>query len=134
VGRGTDNADRAVRGLTATLEDELRDRPGGRVAWSTGWKLCWAEHPHAQAYELQVLTAEGRSPRLRRQRARCYEVEVAAGENRRSRVLVNRELQLALTRAQLAYRVRAVLADGSTTRWSETIEAGRPIRVRTSLR
>ncbi|WP_143435002.1 hypothetical protein [Hymenobacter roseosalivarius] len=55
-----------VSGLVTTLHDEVKPMPGGQISWSTHWQLCWNTYPGAQAYELQVMTDEGTSPRLRR--------------------------------------------------------------------
>ena len=115
----------AVSELVATLEDEVRDLPGEKIAWSTYWKLCWAESPGAQAYELQTVTGEGTSPRLRRQRERCFRLQAAAGENHKAQGLLNRELQLALQQGQLAYRVRTVLSDGRVSEWSPVLTVGK---------
>lgn len=113
-----------IKHLVAELEDEVRNVPGNRIRWSTYWKLCWEKYPEAIGYELQIATSEGVSKRLRRQSERCFRVEVAAGENDRSRGLVNRELQLTLATGQLGYRVRAVLEDNRTSEWSPLMEAG----------
>ncbi len=113
-----------VRGLVATLEDEVHDLPGERMAWATYWKLCWEDYPGARAYELQLLTGEGVSPKLRRQSERCVRLEVAKGENAKKLGLVNREVLLALQAGQLAYRVRAVLDEGRVSDWSSPVAAG----------
>lgn len=114
----------AVKGLITRLEDEVRELPGERIAWSTFWVLSWEPHPGATAYELQMLTGEGVTPTMRRQRERFLRIEVAANENERSEGLVNRDLQLALHVGQLAYRVRAVLNNGSVSAWSLPITVG----------
>ncbi len=118
-------APRTVSGLVTTLEDEVRDLPDGQIAWSTYWKLCWDEYPGAQGYELQTMTGEGRSPKLRRQSGRCFRLQAAAGENQKTAGLVNRELQLKLQEGQLGYRVRAVLADNRVSEWSVTMPVGK---------
>lgn len=118
-------APRTVSGLLTTLEDEVRDLPDGQIAWSTYWKLCWDEYPGAQGYELQTMTGEGRSPKLRRQSGRCFRLQSAAGENQKSAGLVNRDLQLKLQEGQLGYRVRAVLADNRVSEWSVSMPVGK---------
>lgn len=115
----------AVTGLAATIEDSIRDLPNGRIVWESTWRLCWDEYPGAAAYELQALTGEGASPRLRRLSGRCFALQAAAGENRASQGLFNRDLQLALQQGQLAYRVRAILSDGRTSEWSAAWAVGR---------
>lgn len=118
-------ATRTVSGLVTTLEDEVRDLPDGQIAWSTYWKLCWDEYPGAQGYELQTMTGEGRSPKLRRQSGRCFRLQSAAGENQKAAGLLNRDLQLKLQEGQLGYRVRAVLADNRVSEWSVSMPVGK---------
>jgi hypothetical protein len=114
-----------VEGLTATLEDEVRDLPGGRIAWSTYWELCWEPYPGAEAYELKTLTGEGEvSGELRRQEENCFRIKAAAGENEKSEGLKTRDVQLALQQGQLAYRVRAVLGGGRVSEWSKAVPVG----------
>ena len=117
-----------VGGLVTTLQDEVHNLPEGRIAWSAYWKLCWEEYPGAAAYELQTVTGEGISPKLRRQSEHCFRIEAAKGENEKSQGLVNRDLLLALQAGQLAYRVRAVLADNRTSAWSAAYAVGERIR------
>ncbi len=114
----------AVGGLTATLEDEVRDLPGDRIAWTTYWKLCWAAYPGATAYELQPLTSEGASNRLQRQRETCFRQEAAKGENMKAEGLLNRDLLVKLQTGQLAYHVRAVLPDNRASEWSHPLAVG----------
>ena len=113
-----------VEGLVAALEDEVREFSGGRIAWATYWKLCWAAYPGATAYELETLTGEGSSRKLRRQAERCLRIEAAKGENDKSQGLVRRDLLLALQAGQLAYRVRAVLDDHRVSAWSRPMAVG----------
>lgn len=114
----------AVTGLVATLEDDVRDLPNARIAWSTYWKLCWSPYPGATEYELQSLTGEGASPKLRRQRDTCLRVQAAAGENDKAQGLLNRDVQLSLQRGQLAYRVRAILSGNRVSEWSRSVAVG----------
>jgi hypothetical protein len=117
-----------VEGLTATIEDEVRNLPGGRIAWSTYWELCWKPYPGAKAYELKTLTGEGEvSGELRRQEGNCFRIEVAAGENEKSEGLETRDVQLALQQGQLAYRVRAVLGGGRVSKWSKAAPVGKKL-------
>lgn len=113
--------------LTATLEDEVDELPDERIAWSTYWQLCWRKYPGAVAYELETVTSEGTSPKLRRQRGSCFRIEAAHGENSSDEGLANREVLLASARAQLAYRVRAVLDDGIVSGWSRPLSVGEEI-------
>ena len=113
-----------VSGLESRLEDVVKDLPGGRIHWSTYWKLCWQAYPGAAAYELQAATSEGVSPMLRRQAGRCFRIEAAAGENPKSQGLLKRELLLKLQSAQLGYRVRAVLEQDRFSDWSRIVPVG----------
>lgn len=111
-------------GLKTSLLDEIKPMPGDRIKWSTFWRLCWDAYPSVEAYELRPLTGEGDPGRLRRQTARCFRIEAAAGDNKRSRGLALREEQLALQQGQLAYGVRAILKDGRVTPWSAAVAVG----------
>jgi hypothetical protein len=117
----------AMGGFVATLADEVRELPRHRIAWRTYWTLCWDAYPEARRYELQAVTSEGGSLRPKALDGRCHRLEVAANENRKAEGLRARDLQLALQSGQLAYRVRAVLADGRTSSWSPLFGAGRPV-------
>jgi hypothetical protein len=110
-------------GVTARLADSVKTVGSGRIAWSTRWSLCWKSVPGAGAYELQTLAGEGTSPETVRQSGTCFSLEVAKGENARSAGLVNRDLQIALARGQLSYRVRAV-AGKSVSAWTAAYAAG----------
>lgn len=110
--------------MVAILEDEVRDLPEKRIAWSTFWKLCWEAYRGAIGYELEFLTSEGVSPRLRRQRAQCFRIEVASGENEQGEGFVHRDLQLVLQSGQLACRVRAVFKEGGVSDWSSAVVVG----------
>jgi hypothetical protein len=116
-----------VQNLAAELEDEVHDLTGGEMRWSTYWRLCWANYEGASGYELQALTSEGASDKLRHQSERCFRLEVAAGENPKTQGLLNRDLQLAIRSSQLAYRVRAVLVDGQSSEWSRPLSVAKPI-------
>ncbi len=128
AGCGTQEPPRSVQppvgGLTATLEDTVRDLPGDRIAWATYWTLCWSPYPGARAYQIQTVTGEGASAKLRQQRDTCLRIEAAKGENARTDGLVNRDLLLQLQTGQLAYKVRAVLDDTTVSEWSASAAVG----------
>lgn len=113
-----------VTGLLGRLDDEVRDLPGERIAWSTYWTLCWRAYPDATRYELQLLTGEGRSRQYRQQHETCVRVEAAAGENARAAGLLDRDLLVRLQTGQLAYRVRAVLPGNRVSEWSTAVAVG----------
>ncbi len=103
----------------------MRDLPGARIAWSTYWKLCWSEYHGAKGYAIQTVTSEGTSSDKRRQVETCFRIQAAAGENDKAQGLVNRNLQLAMQRGQLAYRVRAILENGRVSEWSSPMTVGK---------
>jgi hypothetical protein len=115
-----------VQHLVAELEDQVHDLPHGQIRWSTHWHLCWADYEGARGYDLQALTAEGASNKLDHQSEHCFDLEVAKGENLKTEGLLNRDLQLATQSSQLAYRVRAVLADGHPSEWSKPLRVAKP--------
>jgi len=110
--------------LKTSLQDEIKPLPGDRITWSTFWRLCWDADPAVKAYELRPLTGEGDPGTLQRQAGRCFRIQAAAGENKRSRGLALREEQLALQQGQLAYQVRAILTDRRVTPWSAAVAVG----------
>jgi hypothetical protein len=118
----------AIADLVATLEDEVEELPEERIRWSTYWKLCWSPYPNAVAYELQTVTSEGISPKLKHQSDRCYRLQAAAGENAKASGFVNRDLTLGTHAVQLGYRVRAVLYDNRVTEWSPVMPVGETTR------
>lgn len=123
-GRAAPVVDPPVGGLETTLQDDVRNVPGRRIAWSTFWTLCWDAYPGAVGYEVKSVTVEGSSPQLERQEGRCVRVEAAQGRNRKSAGLKERDVLLSLQAARLAYRVRAVLDDDRTSRWSKRAPVG----------
>lgn len=46
----------APRGLVATLENDVRELPRERIAWSTYWKLCWDRHATAMSYVIAAVS------------------------------------------------------------------------------
>lgn len=114
-----------VEEIVATLEDEVQELPGKRIAWSTYWKLCWQSYPGAKTCELQTLTSEGVSPKLRRISDRCFRIQAAVGENQKSQGLFNRKAILSLQASRLAYRVRAVLDENRVSEWSPDMAVGK---------
>ncbi|WP_017314413.1 hypothetical protein [Mastigocladopsis repens] len=121
-----------VTGFVATLEDEVKELPKQRIAWSTYWKLCWQPYPGAKAYELQGVTMEGMSSKLKHQSDRCYRLQAARGENPKSDGFVNRDLTLATHSVQLGYRVRAVLDGNRVSEWSSPMPVGEATKPKTS--
>ena len=116
--------DVAVTGFTTSVKTTSEPLSSGLMKWRADWSLCWDPSPNAIGYDLQVLTAEGISPRLRRQLKPCLDVEVAAGEAPPERVEREQRIQMSIQRSQLSYRVRAALPDNRVGEWSREISAG----------
>ncbi len=110
-----------VSGIVTTFEDEVKDLPGDQIAWSAFWKFCWQEYPKARSYELQVITSEGTSPKLRSRKEPCFRIQVAAGTNPKEQGMLNRDKLMELQIGQLSYRVRAVLGENRYSDWSRVI-------------
>ena len=113
-----------LTGLRATLEDEVLDMPDGQLQWRTFWVLSWDEFPGAESYDLQVITAEGRSPKLRSLTEPRYRIEAAKGLNPKADGFVKRDIQLALHAGQLGVTVRAHFPGDRAGAWSETFDVG----------
>jgi hypothetical protein len=113
-----------VGGLRTSFHDDVKPLSGDRIAWSTTWRLCWEPRAGATGYELRTLTGEGDPGGVRRQTARCFSIEAAAGRNERAEGLRYRSEQLALAQGQLAYQIRAVLESGDRSRWSAPVPVG----------
>ncbi len=111
----------SVTGITTTFEDEVRGLPGDQIAWSTYWKFCWDAYPGAESYELQIITSEGASPRLKNRKAPCYRIQMATGVNARQQGMLDRAKLLELQIGQFSYRVRAVLGNNQYSEWSPAI-------------
>lgn len=111
-----------VQGMRTSLEDEVAELANGQIGWSTYWKLCWEKYPQAEAYELQTITSEGSSARLKRVNSPCYRLQVAAGKNNKTQGLLNRKQLLSLQTGQLAYKVRAVIKGHTYSEWSKVIQ------------
>lgn len=111
-----------VRGITTSLEDEVEALPDEQISWSTYWKLCWEEYPEAEAYEIQTVTSEGSSPKVKKIQQPCYRLQIAAGKNKKSQGLMNRNMLIGLQSGQIAYKVRAVLGKNTYSPWSKPMQ------------
>ena len=116
--------DVAVTGFTTSVKTTSEPLSSGLMKWRADWSLCWDPSPNAIGYDLQVLTAEGISPRLRRQLKPCLEVEVASGEHTQDRIERELGIQMSIQRSQLSYRVRAALSSGQVGAWSRDVSVG----------
>jgi hypothetical protein len=108
---------------SATLTDDVDPAAG---TWSTTWQACFEPLPgeeDPERWEVQAVTAEGVSPRIEELPGSCVGLQLAQGPGAAPADDPGRTAALA-DAASLAYRARAVRADGSVTPWSEPVVAG----------
>ncbi len=115
---------RSLSNFRVAIATTATPTTGERVTWSSTWTLCWDPFPGATAYEVQAMTSESASSRIKRVETPCFSVELAAGDDHIREVPEKRDVQLAVQRSQLAYRVRATLAGNVVTAWSPAFDAG----------
>lgn len=115
---------RTVSNLRVATSTAATPVASGRVAWIATWTLCWDPLPGAIGYDVQPLTSENASSRLKRVQAPCFSVELAAGEDSPPDVQEKRDVQIAVQRSQLSYRVRADFGGNVVSAWSPAIDAG----------
>jgi hypothetical protein len=108
--------------VSATLVDDVDPAVG---KWSTTWEACFApaRDEAVAGWEVQTVTAEGVSPQVRELTGSCIDLQLAQGRGTAPVEDPGRSAALADAGA-LAYRVRAMRADGSATPWSEPVVAG----------
>jgi hypothetical protein len=117
---------RTVENLHVAVSTVATPAASGRVSWAATWTLCWDPMPGAIGYDVQAMTSESASPRLKRVEAPCFSVELAAGEDLPADLPGKRDVQLSMQRSQLAYRVRADFGRNVVGSWSQAIDAGAP--------
>ena len=108
---------------SATLTDDVDPAAG---TWSTAWEACFAAltgEGDLERWEVQVITAEGVSPRVQRLPGQCLELLLAQGQGTTPHDAPARVAALA-DAASLAYRARGVRADGTVTPWTDPVAAG----------
>ena len=108
---------------SATLTDDVDTAAG---TWSTTWEVCFEPLPGAEGperWEVQSVTSEGVSPRIEELPGSCVGLQLAQGPGAAPADDPGRTAALA-DAASLAYRARAVRADGSVTPWGEPVVAG----------
>ena len=112
---------------SATLEDSVVPQGNGKVLWTTTWRACFAPGadgaPAVAGWEAEVSGLEGASPELQEVPDGCLELDVARGVDEPEAGMPGRQLQL-VDAAALAYRVRAVHADGTVSAWTPRVHAG----------
>ena len=107
---------------SATTTDDVDTAAG---TWTTTWEACFEPLPgerDTERWEVQAVTAEGVSPRIEELPGSCVGLQLAQGPGAPADD-PGRTAALA-DAASLAYRARAVRADGSVTPWSEPVVAG----------
>jgi hypothetical protein len=115
---------RVVKNFRVAIATSSTPTADGRVTWTATWTLCWDPIAGAIGYDVQPLTSESASQRLRKVTSTCYAVDVAAGEDLPADVSGKRDTQIAVQRAQVGYRVRADFGGNVVSAWSEAIDAG----------
>jgi hypothetical protein len=113
--------------LTASLHDTVIPQDDGRVSWTTTWRACFGPGPGDPAevvgWQTQAVTSEGVSPEARDQSGGCVDLDIATGTDGTDAGMPGRDNQLSDAQA-LAYRARAVHADGTVTPWTEPVRVG----------
>ena len=107
---------------SASVADDVDVTAG---TWSTTWTACFssgtgdAEMDH---WEVQAVTSEGTSPRIRTLDRDCVELQLAQGSG--SPEGDPGRLAALSDAADLAYRARGVREDGTVTPWTDPVPAG----------
>ncbi len=111
--------------LSATVQDAVVPREDGRIAWTTTWRACFGAGADTDValWQTQVVTTEGTAPEVTDLTDGCIDLDVATGVDAADAGMPSREIQLSDAQA-LAYRVRALLDDGTTTPWTEPVRVG----------
>ncbi len=92
--------------------DQEMPLEGGRVSWSTRWRLCWEPTPGAVGYLVTTATPEGASPPGDTTDL-CFALTVANGIATRRGERPGRSQQLSLMRTMLSISVAARMSDGT---------------------
>jgi len=117
---------RTVENMRVAVSTVATPTAAGRLSWAATWTLCWDPVPGAIGYDIQAMTSESVSPRLKHVESACFSVELAAGEDLPADLPGKRDVQLSMQRSQLAYRVRADFGRNVVGSWSPAIDAGAP--------
>ena len=113
-----------VEVVEALLNDEMTTEQNGRVSWTTTWRACFEQYGgNTTRFEAQAVTTEGSGTSLRELDGQCLELDIASGVNDAAAGMLGRDIQLAEA-STLAYRVRAVLDDGTVTPWTDPVRVG----------
>lgn len=113
----------ALTGLKAELIDQETPLEGGRVSWSTRWRLCWELTPGAVGYLVTTATPEGVSPPGDTTDL-CFVLTVASGTADRRGERPTRSQQLSLMQTMLSVSVAARMSDGTVGPASPDIAVG----------
>jgi len=116
-------ASRAVSGLKAETMDQETRLAGGRVSWSTRWRMCWAPVPGAVGYVVTQATPEGVGPPADTVE-RCVAMTLAHGVGTRPRDGTRRSSEVAFADRTVSLMVAARFGDGSLGPMSPAIAVG----------
>lgn len=117
-------AGRPVQVVKADLVDTTNLEQDGKKSWTTTWRACFKpDRADTTRLEAQAVTTEGSGTSLRALKGNCLELDIARGQGKADAGMTGRSAQLADATA-LAYRVRAVHADGTVTPWTKPVPAG----------
>lgn len=117
----------AIQDLRATLRDDERALPDGRVAWMTVWQLCWRPIPGAAGYAVTPVSYEGPGRPLD-VREPCYSLAVANGIDERPGQRSGRTAQLGLMSSSLSVSVAVRYKDGTLGPASPDYAVGEELR------
>jgi len=117
----------AIQDLRATLRDDERALPDGRVAWMTVWQLCWRPIPGAAGYAVTPVSYEGPG-RPFEVREPCYALGVANGIDDRPGQRSGRSAQLGLMSSSLSVSVAVRYKDGTLGPASPDYAVGEELR------
>ena len=112
-----------ITGLRTEVIDQEMPLEGGRVSWSTRWRLCWAMVPGATGYLVTAVTPEGAGP-PREIDQPCYDLTVANGVASQLGERPGRSQQLSLMQTMLSISVAARMSDGTVGPASPDIAVG----------
>jgi hypothetical protein len=112
--------------VSAGLHDTVVPRPDGQISWMTTWRACFrpgGDDHEVIAWQARAVTSEGSSSEADELPGGCLDLDVATGVNATEAGMPGREIQLSDAQS-LAYRVRAVYADGTVSPWTDPVRVG----------
>lgn len=116
-----------VTNLRAVLEDELRHyrkKKIEHVDWHSYWVVTWQAVPGAADYVVTYATSEGVSKKTKVLAHAPFRLEVALGDNPKSKGMLQREIQLQTIQSLLSVSVTPRMLDGSVGPASPWLRVG----------